>query len=164
MKTVLATLALAVEGNKVLLAEKMSGWRKGIFNGIGGKVDPGETIDAAMIRETQEESLITPTEFKKVGIINFELFNRSGEPEVMIVHAYLVTKWQGEPKETTEMRPVWFDKTSLPFDNMWDSDKKFIPLLLANKKIIGNIKFDKDYKEISYEVKEVKAFNKAQRQ
>lgn len=45
------------ESNKVLLIEKQKPeWQKGLWNGIGGKIEPGEAPAKAMIREFQEET------------------------------------------------------------------------------------------------------------
>ena len=55
MKTQLTTLLLILKDNQILLAEKKRGFGVGKFNGIGGKVEKDETIEGAMIRETQEE-------------------------------------------------------------------------------------------------------------
>ena len=54
------TLCFLVKDNKVLLAIKkrsLSGFNVAIgkWNGVGGKVDSGETIKAAAVREISEE-------------------------------------------------------------------------------------------------------------
>ncbi len=43
----------------VALVLKNSGWQKGMFNGLGGKVESGERSDAAMVREFKEEAGIS---------------------------------------------------------------------------------------------------------
>ncbi len=43
--------------SKVVLIQKTKpAWQNGLFNGVGGKVEPGEIADQAMIREFQEET------------------------------------------------------------------------------------------------------------
>ncbi|KAG9121313.1 hypothetical protein FRC07_002763, partial [Ceratobasidium sp. 392] len=44
------------ENKKVLLGYKKRGFGKGMYNGFGGKVDPGETVLQAGVRELQEEA------------------------------------------------------------------------------------------------------------
>ena len=72
MKIQLTTLLLILNDNQILLAEKKRGFGIGKFNGIGGKVEKDETIEEAMIRETQEEIGVTPTDFNRVATITFD--------------------------------------------------------------------------------------------
>ncbi|MGJ0393034.1 MAG: NUDIX domain-containing protein [Methylocystis sp.] len=49
------------DGSRVLLIRKnRPAWQAGRLNGIGGKVEPGETIDEAMLREGFEEADVMP--------------------------------------------------------------------------------------------------------
>ena len=43
---------------EVLLILKNKGWQKGLYNGIGGKIEAYESIEEAMVREFKEESNI----------------------------------------------------------------------------------------------------------
>jgi 8-oxo-dGTP diphosphatase len=49
------TLCLLKKDNKVLLAMKKRGFGEGKFNGIGGKIESGETPEEALRREIVEE-------------------------------------------------------------------------------------------------------------
>ena len=66
------TLALLRRENEILFGEKKRGFGKGKFNGVGGKIEQGETVEEAMIRETYEEIGVRPTKFEKVGEITFD--------------------------------------------------------------------------------------------
>ena len=68
------TLCLLKKDNQILLAMKKRGFGEGKYNGVGGKIDKGETPEQAMIREVQEEILVTPTKYEKVGFIEFDEF------------------------------------------------------------------------------------------
>lgn len=48
------TLLLIHQANRVLLGMKKRGFGQGRYNGFGGKVEKGETIIEAAIRETIE--------------------------------------------------------------------------------------------------------------
>ena len=50
------TLVIINDGERVLLGMKKRGFGQGRWNGFGGKVAPGETIDAAASRELREEA------------------------------------------------------------------------------------------------------------
>ncbi len=62
-----------VKDEKILLIEKKRGLGAGKINGPGGKIDPGETPLQAIIRETQEELLITPINPRKLGELWFSM-------------------------------------------------------------------------------------------
>ena len=114
-RTINTTLVLILKNGKVLLAQKKRGFAMGTFNGIGGKQDPGETIEQAMIRETQEEIGVTPTAFKQVGLIRFDTWYK-GERVDLNLNIYTCTHFAGEIIETEEMIPEWFDMDKIPFD------------------------------------------------
>jgi len=154
MKTILATLLFAIKDNKVLLGQKKRGWREGVFNGFGGKVEQGETLDQAMIRETQEEINITPIKYEKVAIHNFRVFFK-GECANLICHTYITTVYLGEPQESDEMRPQWFDINKIPYDNMWTDDIYWLPLVLKGKKLITHFEFDENNNVVSHKTETV---------
>jgi len=133
------TLVIPVKGDEILLGRKKQ-HRDGAFgvgkwNGFGGKLEPGETIEAAAIRECLEESGLKPTKLEKVAELNFvEDYNLFG-------HIFLATEWEGEPTETDEMVPKWFKQCELPYELMWDDDIFWLPAVLAGKKIKANFRF-----------------------
>ncbi|MBI5817193.1 MAG: 8-oxo-dGTP diphosphatase [Candidatus Yonathbacteria bacterium] len=136
----LLTLCIIHQYPRVLLGMKKRGFGEDRWNGFGGKVEAEETIEEAAKREVGEEVGIKPTEMIKKGIINFEFEN---DPKILEVHIFDVTKWSGEPKESEEMRPRWFDIEEIPFDQMWPDDEHWIPLFLKGSKFHGNFLFDK---------------------
>ena len=66
-----ATLMFVRMDGMVLLIRKLKGMGKGLLNGPGGRVDPGETPEQGAIRETQEELRVTPLGVKEAGVLNF---------------------------------------------------------------------------------------------
>lgn len=133
------TLLLLLRDDQILLAMKKRGFGKDRWNGVGGKVDPGETIEQALIRETQEEIGVTPKSFDKVAVHDFAF--PGGELD-MQVHAYVCDEWAGEPKETEEMAPKWFDISAIPYDQMWQDDRIWLPLVLKGVKLKCQFTFD----------------------
>ena len=146
------TLCFLMKDNKILLANKKRGFGKGKYNGVGGKLEPGETKEQAMIRECQEEINAIPTEYKNVGTLEFDEYYK-GEKEYNTLHLYIVTKWNGDIKESDEMKPTWFDINNIPFDNMFQDDKYWLPLILEGKQIQAHFKLDEDYNILSHEIK-----------
>jgi 8-oxo-dGTP pyrophosphatase MutT (NUDIX family) len=147
------TLCILFDKDRVLLAMKKRGFGVGKWNGAGGKLKDGETIEEAMLRETKEEINVLPVEYYEAAVIDFffdgkEEFNQE-------MHAFLCKKWEGEPSESEEMLPKWFDINSIPFNEMWEDDRIWIPYVLEGRKIEANFKFDKSekIKEINLKMK-----------
>ena len=132
------TLCIIHQHPKVLLGMKKRGFGAGRWNGFGGKVQEGETIEDALKRELQEEAGIKSEHLNKVGIIDFEF---KGNPEILQVHIFKSDNFLGEPKESEEMKPQWFHVDKIPFAEMWPDDIRWIPLLLEGKKFKGKFLF-----------------------
>lgn len=135
------TLCLVQQGDKVLLGMKKKGFGAGRWNGFGGKVEAGETVEDAVKREVKEEADIAVSKIEKMGVIDFEF---QGDPQILEVHVFKAENFAGEPKETEEMRPAWYDIDKIPFDSMWPDDKFWLPLFLENKKFTGRFLFKGD--------------------
>ncbi|XP_053468753.1 oxidized purine nucleoside triphosphate hydrolase [Ictalurus furcatus] len=134
----LLTLVLVVQPGRVLLGMKKRGFGAGKWNGFGGKVDLGESIEQAARRELLEESGLTVDTLCKIGNITFEFV---GETELMDVHIFRADDYDGEPTESEEMRPRWFDIDKIPYGEMWADDVLWFPLMLQKKKFLGYFKF-----------------------
>jgi len=94
MNTKTLSLLFLRQGDQILLAMKKRGFGEGRWNGVGGKVEDSETIEQAMVRETQEEIGVTPTSYEKVADIRFDEYFK-GEPTIMNVHVFVANKWKG---------------------------------------------------------------------
>jgi 8-oxo-dGTP pyrophosphatase MutT (NUDIX family) len=135
------TLVLPIKDGKVLLGMKQKHHQKafgvGKWNGFGGKIEPGETIEEAAVRECHEECGAKPTKMAKVAVNHFPDYGQD-------VHVFLATEWTGDPVDTEEMHPEWFDKSKIPFEQMWEDDVFWLPPVLQSKKLIGNFAFRSD--------------------
>lgn len=137
-----------------MLAMKKRGLGHGRFNGAGGKIEPGETVEQATIRECQEEIEVTPTELRQVARLDFLMDSDTAEPWKLDGHVFIATKWQGEPVETEEMAPEWFKLADIPYDRMWADDIYWLPQVLDGKLIRASFVFDKAEKLVSRQVSE----------
>ncbi len=133
-----ATLMFIVKDGRILLIEKKRGLGAGKINGPGGKIDPGETPDECVIRETQEELVITPIGSRKLGELWFAM---SDCPDILC-HVYRADDHAGTPTETDEATPVWTDVGEIPFHRMWEDDRHWLPLLLAETTFHGRFVFE----------------------
>ena len=138
----LCTLVFLRKDQQILIAMKKRGFGEGLLNGVGGKVDKGESIEDAMIRECQEEISVTPTSYQKVAV-QFFTNDQLSEPWQQEVHTFFCDKWEGEPTESEEMAPKWYNQTEIPYANMWQDDQMWLPLVLQGKLLKASVSFDK---------------------
>ncbi|MDD3292504.1 MAG: 8-oxo-dGTP diphosphatase [Candidatus Pacebacteria bacterium] len=148
MKKVL-TLCLIVDENKILLGMKKRGFGEGRWNGFGGKVEEGESIEEAAKREVLEEVGINVKDLNKKGVIDFEFLN---DNSLLEVHIFKACDYSGSPVETEEMKPQWFDILDIPFSEMWPDDLYWLPLFLKNKNFKGKFIFEDKNKIISHDL------------
>jgi len=116
---------------QLCLAMKKRGFGMGRWNGVGGKVETDETIEEAMIRETHEEIGVEVLNFSKIAELSFFFSVNSSWNQ--LVHVYFAYEWAGEPMESEEMRPQWFEVVNLPFDSMWPDDRYWLPEVISGK-------------------------------
>lgn len=140
------TLAFLLREETICLAMKKRGFGEGNWNGYGGKLEEGESVESAAVREVGEESgvIVKECDLKRVACIEF--YFKDGkhlEADVFFVHA-----WEGEPVETEEMKPSWFSFDSIPYGEMWSPDAHWLPLVLQGQKIRGAVWFAEDGKSV----------------
>ncbi len=145
-----STLALFTRDGEILLAMKKRGFGVGKWNGIGGKVMDEESVEAALVRETGEEIGAVPIEFDRVADLHF--YSHTDPGQNWKVHVYIVTDWVGEIVESSEMKPVWIALANIPYTEMWDDDKHWLPEVLAGKKIEGHFLFSEEKKISEFEI------------
>ena len=133
-----ATLMFVVQNGEVLLIDKLTGIGKGKINGPGGKIDPGETAEQAVIRECQEELYITPLDPVKMGELCFAM---TDIPDIHC-HVFVATKFSGEPRPTREANPLWKKIADIPYHRMWEDDQHWLPEMLAGNKFFAQFDFE----------------------
>ena len=137
---------------------KKRGFGMGKWNGVGGKVKEDEKIIDAAIRETKEEigvdigkSLPAGRQAEKVGILHFMFPYKSDWNQD--VHLFLAKDWAGTPKESEEMAPKWFKFDEIPYGQMWDDDKFWLPRVLKGEKIEADFIFKEGEKIERHKIK-----------
>ncbi|KAG8823909.1 hypothetical protein FRC19_002882 [Serendipita sp. 401] len=147
--------------NKILLGYKKRGFAQGIYNGFGGKVDPGETSIQAAHRELDEEAQVQAP-LQHCGVL---LFYQNGHEYAHEIDLYRAETWTGIPTETEEMKPRWFDippptsdfialaqqlkrddgveeetkVETMPLHRMWKDDMLWMPLFLSKRRFVGRV-------------------------
>lgn len=148
------TLLFLLRDGEVLLAMKKRGFGAGRWNGVGGKLDLGETIEQALIRESQEEIGVSPIDYQHMADITFHEFH-DGESHDMAVSVYTATEWAGEPVESEEMAPQWFKLDNIPYDEMWPDDPYWLPQVLAGKRLVAEFNLDENDTITGYDIREL---------
>ncbi|KIM32967.1 hypothetical protein M408DRAFT_326650 [Serendipita vermifera MAFF 305830] len=146
---------------QMLLGYKKRGFATGVYNGFGGKVDIGETSLEAAHRELKEEAGIEAS-LEHCGVL---FFYQEGHQYAHFIDIYRADSWTGEPTETDEMKPQWFQipslsgslvnlaedlakteqggsetsHTTIPLHRMWKDDVLWYPLLLSKRRFIGRV-------------------------
>lgn len=123
---------------QICLAMKKRGFGEGKYNGYGGKVEEGETIEQAVARETMEEIGVEIIDPKKVGELVFSYLDIDITSKAYI---YFCETWNNDPIETEEMNPEWFNIETIPYEQMWVDDIHWLPQVLDGKLISGKIIF-----------------------
>lgn len=130
------TLCYVIDENEVLMIQKKRGLKPDhlededkFLNGPGGSIENETPLECA-IREVKEETGIIPNHPQKVGEIGYYA---EGNPE-RFIHVYRSEDYSGSLEESEEAKPVWKNRNSLEYDNMWPSDSYWMSELLDGTK------------------------------
>lgn len=141
MKTTTLALIIRKVGDKtqtLLGKKKKEELGAGKLTGPGGKLKENETVEECLLRETWEEWRIRldNNATKKVAIVTFWA---EGRPHNQC-HIFVIEKFVGELRETPNTnKPIWYDADSLPFDQMFESDKEWYKKAVFGEKFKANI-------------------------
>ncbi len=134
-----ATLLFAVrDDGAMLFIRKKRGLGAGLYNGPGGRLEPGETPLQAAIRETREEVCLDVRSAVRAGSLRFDF----ADGYKLKGHVFVTRDWSGEPQATDEADPVWFQPDEIPYANMWHDDPIWMPFLLQGRYFDGTFCFD----------------------
>jgi 8-oxo-dGTP diphosphatase len=135
-----ATLCFVIRGAEILLIRKLRGIGAGKINGPGGRLEPGETLEACAIREVEEEVGVTPLGLEPRGEQKFQFTDGYS----IHVHVYIAQGCTGETRESDEAVPLWTPLDAIPYGEMWQDDIIWLPRMLAGERCSGRYVFDDD--------------------
>jgi len=106
--------------------KKQNDMHAGKWNGLGGKLEPGETPEECAIREIREESgLIVANPLLK-GFLTFPMFDGV---EDWYAFVFLVRDFEGDLIDSLEGFLKWVPNEEVLDLNLWAGDRIFLPWL-----------------------------------
>ncbi|MDD5303541.1 MAG: 8-oxo-dGTP diphosphatase [Elusimicrobia bacterium] len=141
MKTVAATLCYVRSGGRTLMMhrnKKEGDVHRGKWNGLGGKLDAGESPDECVIREIREESGLTLLDPRLRGVLTFPAF-KGGED--WLVFVYTATRFEGTLGVCSEGDLEWVDDARLAGLPLWEGDLIFLPWLEQERFFSGKFTY-----------------------
>lgn len=124
---------MSPDGRSVLLVHRnrrAEDAHQGKYNGLGGKLEPGEDILACLRREVREESGLECEELLLRGTISWTGFGKAGEDWFGFI--FRIDRYSGEPWSENSDGPLeWVPVERVMELPLWEGDRYFLPLVFA---------------------------------
>ena len=139
-------------GPEVLLGLKRTGFGTGKIVGIGGHVEPGESEAEAVVREVREETGVTvrQEDLADAGVVQFVFPAKPAWD--MHTRLFTARRWVGEPEESDEITPQWFQTGILPVDRMWQDADHWLPVVLEGGRVNVVVTLNSDNETVASSV------------
>ena len=137
----LGTLCYVRAAGKTLMlhrVKKKNDMHAGKWNGLGGKVEGGETPEACAIREIREESGLEVRNPRLRGILTFPAFSDNVDWYVFL---FEIREFSGELIESPEGDLHWIADDDLFDLNLWEGDKIFMRWLDHDRFFSANFRY-----------------------
>lgn len=134
-KTINATLCYVQdqrEGRTLMLhrIKKKNDVHEGKYNGLGGKLEPGESPEECVVREVKEESGLDIFHPRLRGVMTFPEFDGVNDWYVFL---YTADSFEGELTQTVEGNLEWVPTERLHELPLWEGDYMFLDWLKKEK-------------------------------
>ncbi|MEJ2615356.1 MAG: 8-oxo-dGTP diphosphatase [Ignavibacteriaceae bacterium] len=128
--------------------KKENDYHQGKWNGLGGKLNLGESPEECAVREIKEESGLTVKNPSLKGFLTFPNFDGVDEWYVFV---FTVDEFNGNLIDSPEGKLEWIPNDELTSLNLWEGDKIFLEWVFSGK--IFTAKFNyKDGRFVDYKV------------
>ena len=148
----LATLCYVINKqlDKTLMlhrVKKENDYHEGKWNGLGGKLELGESPEDCVIREVKEEAGLIIKKPRMHGFITFPNFD---EVDDWYVFIFTANEFEGKLIDSPEGNLAWIPNDKLTSLNLWDGDKLFMEWLFKDKFFSAKFIYEKgEYKRHS---------------
>lgn len=126
----LATLCYLRKNNQTLMlhrVKKENDMHKGKWNGLGGKLESGESPEECAVREVKEESGLDVRNPRLKGVLTFPAFSKN---EDWYVFLFVIHDFAGALiEDSAEGNLEWIDDDKLFDLPLWEGDKIFLKWL-----------------------------------
>jgi 8-oxo-dGTP diphosphatase len=142
----LATLCYVHQNDKTLMLhriKKAGDIHAGKWNGLGGKLEPGESPEQCVIREVREESGLSIIAPQYHGLLVFANFKM----EDWYVWVFGADQFSGDllsQDDSLEGHLEWIADNQLTTLNLWPSDLLFLPWLQMGKIFSARFQYDNE--------------------
>lgn len=109
----------------LLRNKKKNDVHEGKYNGLGGKLEAGESPYECVVREVKEESGLDIKPALR-GVMTFPLFTPG---EDWYVFLYTADDFSGELIDSPEGELEWVEDEKVPGLNLWEGDRHFLKWL-----------------------------------
>ncbi|HZB94915.1 MAG TPA: 8-oxo-dGTP diphosphatase [Herpetosiphonaceae bacterium] len=130
---IIATLGyvMSADGQKVLMIhrnKRPDDLHYGKYNGLGGRLEPGESVVECMRREIREESGLLVEQMALRGTISWPGFGKHGEAWFGFI--FRIDTWSGTPHTGNHEGTLeWVPVESMLDLPLWESDRLFLPIV-----------------------------------
>jgi 8-oxo-dGTP diphosphatase len=148
-KVIPAVLVYVKRGTQVLMLHRngrADDYHSGKWNGLGGKLELGESPREAARRELLEESglELAPEDFRPIGTLFFPNFKAHKSEDwwvtVFIAHLSLDAAPMLQAGDEGELH--WIEEARLLSLPLWEGDRHFIPFVLNEKPFMGTLWYE----------------------
>ena len=124
MTTIVVTAAVIERGGLLLVTRRLKGTHlEGYWEFPGGKCDPGESLEACLVRELREELAVDAIVGKRI------LTTRHEYPERRVELHVFETEVRGEPVPQMNQEMQWLPREALTALRLPPADDELVALL-----------------------------------
>jgi 8-oxo-dGTP diphosphatase len=141
-------LVRGIDDSQVLLGLKRRGFGAGRVVAPGGKIEPGESPEAAAVRELVEETSLVADAAALLPVARVYFRFPANPAADMDCTIYLTTGFSGRAEPSAELIPGWYPVGQLPLERMWDDSALWLGRILAGERFDALVRLAVDNESV----------------